>query len=323
MFSTIVRLCGLALTVFALLSGCNAPEKTQSNNISVFVSILPQEYFVERIGGTRVRVQALVVPGQSPATYFPTQKQMAALSQADIFFRIGVPFENALIPKIEKTMDQLIIVDTRKGITLRKMEMEHIEDGTDTDHDHDTDTDAEPEQETEGDHEETAHNHADGDDPHIWLDPRLVILQARTITDALIAADPDAKSYYLSNYDSFVKDLEALHTRLASVLHQVKGKTLLVFHPTFGYFADAYGLEQIAIEISGKEPTARQLAHLIEKVKKFEVKVIFVQPQFSQKSAAAIAEAIGGTVVALDPLSRDYIRNLEEIARKIEQGLTQ
>jgi zinc transport system substrate-binding protein len=269
-----------------------ASPPASTGKIVVFTSIVPQEYFVERIGGNRVEVQALVKPGSSPATYEPTPRQMAALSEARLYFRIGIPFENALLPNIEETMKGLRIVDTRKGITLRAMKAHHHDESED-------------------------HQHDGGNDPHIWLNPRLVKLQAQTIAEALIEVDPDGKDVYKKNLAAFLKDLDVLDAKLAEALAPVKGKTFLVFHPAWGYFADAYGLEQEPIEIEGKEPSAKQLARIIEEAKEEGVRVIFVQPQFSQASAEQIAEAIGGAVVPIDPLARDYITNLEAVAAKV------
>jgi zinc transport system substrate-binding protein len=286
----------LAAAIAVAITSCSpSPPSVAGEKVSVFTSIVPQEYFVERIGGDRVEVQALVKPGSSPATYEPTPIQMAALSEAKLFLRIGVPFENAFLPKIEETLEDLRIVDTRKGITLRKMKARHDQ------------ADEQP--------------YEAGTDPHIWLSPRLVKTQARTIADALIQADPAGKAAYEKDLAVFLKDLDALDAKLAKALAPVKGKTFMVFHPAWGYFADAYGLAQEPIEIEGKEPSALQLARIIEQAKQEGVRVIFVQPQFSQASAKQVAEAIGGAVVPIDPLARDYIANLEAVATKVSAAL--
>jgi len=263
-----------------------------ADRISVFTSIVPQEYFVERVGGDRVQVQALVTPGSSPATYEPTPRQMAALSEAAIFFRIGVPFENAFVPKIEGMAEGLRIVDTRTGVTLRSMKHAH---SASCDH--------------------------GGTDPHIWLNPRLVKVQARTIADALIEDDPAGKATYEANLAVFLEDLDALDAHLVEALAPVKGKTFMVFHPAWGYFADAYGLQQEPIEIEGKEPSGQQLARVVEMARSEGVRVIFVQPQFSARSAERVTEAIDGAVVPIDPLADDYVANLERVASAVHEAL--
>lgn len=268
--------------------------------VSAFVSILPQAGFLDRLGGGRVRVEVLVPPGQSPATYTATAAQMARLSEAQVYFRIGVPFENVLLPKLARSVKGVRIVDTRRGITLRRMahHHHHDEDG----HDH-------------GEEEEA------GADPHIWLSPELAAQQATTMVEALVEIDPGGASVYRANLRTFTRELEALHGRLLEAFRPLKGRTLMVFHPAWGYFADAYGLRQEAIEIEGKTPSARQLGRIIDHAKHEGAKVIFVQQQFDQRCARAVASSIGGAVVALDPLARDYLPNLERIAAEVRKAL--
>lgn len=256
--------------------------------LSLFVSIQPQAYFVERVGGSHVEVEVLVGPGQSPATFELTPQQMAKLTQADAYFRIGLPFEKRLVGKIQTALSDLRVVDTHQGIKLRTMEHEH---------------------------------HNDGSDPHIWLDPKLVKVQAATVCEELCRLDPVNVDAYKKNLETFKADLDEVDAKITQALEPLKGRKFYVFHPSYGYFGDAYGLTQVAVEVEGKEPGARQLAALIDQAKEDSVKVIFVQPQFSAKSAEAVAEAIGGVVVPIDPLARDYLKNLEDIAEKIVRGL--
>lgn len=298
---------GCVLVVGLLFSdvGVRAGEE----RVQVFVSIVPQKTFVKRIGGDRVAVDALVSPGSSPATYEPIPRQMAALSRAELYLRIGVPFENAVLPKIRGTYPDLRIVDTRNGIRLRTMKA-HVHGDA---HEH-----GERDHSEEHGHEEEERK---GTDPHIWLDPLLVTQQARTIADALIEVDPDHEAVYEDNYAEFAESLDRLDAELGEALAPVKGETLFVFHPAWGYFADRYGLEQEPVEIEGKEPSARQLAQIVSRAKTEGVKVIFVQPQFSQASARQIARAIDGAVVPIDPLAANYIENLRTVARKVRNAL--
>jgi len=283
--------------------------KEPAERLHVFVSILPQAYFVERVGGEGVRVDVLVQPGESPATYSPTPRQMADLSRADVYCRIGVPFEQGLVPRIRTSLPDLRIVDTRQGITLRRMESHlagilSLGNGSDDGHDHD-------------------HSAEEGDDPHIWLDPMRVKQLAATIRDTLAELRPAQKDVFADNYRTFARDLDDLHARLARVLAPVRGEEIFVFHPAYGYFAEAYGLQQVAVEIGGKEPGARHLGRFIDLAKEREVKVVFVQPQFSRHAAESIARSIGGAVVPLDPLARDYLANMEQMAQHVAQALRQ
>ncbi len=259
--------------------------------VPVMVSIQPLAYFVQRVGGDRIFVSVLVPSGRNPATYAPAPSQILALSKSKIIFIAGVPFENSLMPKIKTGSGHIRVIDTRSGIRLRKMEGEHHNDKS------------------------------DGYDPHIWMSPVLVKTQAKTIYDALVTIDPDGKAFYRDNLKLFIKDLEMLDAKISDVLSNVKGETIFVFHPAFGYFADAYGLKQMSVEIQGKAPKGKALSSFIKKAKKNNVHVIFVQPQFDQNSAKKIAHAIGGAVVSVDPLAYDYIKNLENMADKVKNAI--
>jgi zinc transport system substrate-binding protein len=272
-------------------------QEDPAGKLHIFVSIAPQAYFVERIGGERVDVEVLVAPGQSHETFEPAPKQMAALSGADLYFRIGLPFEDRLLDKLSAANDNVRVINTREGITLRQIE-----------------------EYTDGSQDE-GHDHHGQPDPHIWLNPRLVEIQARHIAAGLTALDSLNKAVYEQNLRGFTQDLRQIDSTIAEILAPLKERKIYVFHPAFGYFTDAYKLTQVAVEIGGKEPGGQQLAELISRAQQDSVRVVFVQPQFSQKSARTIAEAIGGTVVPLDPLARDYLENLRRLARTIERAL--
>jgi zinc transport system substrate-binding protein len=261
--------------------------------IKVFVSILPQAYFAERVGGERVSVEVLVGPGQSPATYEPTPNQMAALAESGVYFTIGVPFERRLLAKIAGTMTGLNIVDVREGVKLRYMASDDNPEGRE----------------------------AGAADPHVWLDPLRVRIIAKNICRELQRLDPAYSGYFDRQSRAFQADLDKVHNLISETLSALRGKEFLVFHPAYGYFGDRYGLKQVAVEMEGKEPSARQMDLLVEWARKKNVRVIFVQSQFSTKSAEAVADAIGGVVVRINPLARDYLQNMIDMANKLAGGL--
>jgi len=302
-----VILCFLAALTLLAVCPAGAESPGSSQPLKVFVSILPQAYFVERIGGPNVEVNVMVGPGQDVHTYEPTPKKMIELAQAKVFFLTGVPFEARIAKKLGSAFKNLEMVDTTKGLKLRALE-EAEEDGHHEKH---------------GKHEEGHHHEKGETDPHVWLDPNLVKIQAGTIAEALSSLDPARAPEYAKNLKEFQAELDSLNTLLAKSLEAVKGKEFYVFHPAYGYFADAYGLKQVPVEIEGKEPSARNLAALIRRAREEGVKVIFVQPQFSSKSAETIAEAINGVVVSLDPTARDYLSNMKDMALKIKAALTE
>jgi len=289
----------------------NAAEKREGK-VKAFVSILPIAYFVERVGGPNVEVSVLVGPGQDPHTFEPTPRLMAKLANARVLFKMGFPFEETIIKKIGSTFKNVEVVDLQQGIKVRTLTEEEAE-AEEAEHEH-------GHGHGQGQHRE--HSREPGEiDQHTWLDPQLAKIQARTIADNLIRIDSAHKDRYEKNLKDFQADLDAIHYQLTKALAPVKGKTFFVFHPAYGYFGDAYGLKQIPVQMGGKEPTARQLARLIQLAKEDEVRVIFVQPQFSKKGAEALAQAIGGAVVPLDDLAPDYIKNLREMAAKLDSAL--
>jgi len=271
------------------------PTLVQASNapMEIFVSILPQKYFVERVGGERVSVSVMVRPGQSPATYEPTPRQLSHLSKARLYFRIGVAFEDIWLDRISASNPQMKIIDTRRGITLRDMESVAQKQGSAV--------------------------RVANKDPHVWTNPLLVKIMAAHIRDALIASDPTNQVDYEKNYATFAVDLERLDQWIRDLFHGVSSRNFMVFHPSWGYFADAYGLRQIPIESAGKEPGPKTLSSLIERGRKAQVKVIFVQQQFSRRAAETVAQAIGARVVMVDPLAENYLDNLRHIAQSFAE----
>ena len=280
---------------FLLLCGGHAQA---GKKLAVFVSIPPQKYFLQQIGRQRVDVQVMVQPGASPATYEPKPRQMAAISRTHIYFAIGVPFEKIWLKKIAAANPDMQVVHTDQGIQKIPMAANY----------------AESEQHREK-------NQPGEFDPHIWLSPSLVMIQARTILNALVEIDPDHRAVYETNTKVFLSKLEALDADFKNMFAGKQGFEFLVFHPSWGYFARSYGLQQVPIEIEGKDPKPAQLKELIEHAKKKHINVIFVQPQFSSRSAELVAKEIGGRVIFADPLASDWSGNLREVAQKFKVAL--
>jgi zinc transport system substrate-binding protein len=298
---TAILYCAAFSAILFLGSTPVCPEShgESKNKIKVFVSILPQAYFVERVGGERVDVSVLVGPGYSPATYEPTPRQMAELGKAKVYFRIGVPFENVWIMRISRANPRMNVIDTRHNVELRSMKAYHP-------------------------HKAEEHHPSPKEmkDPHIWLSLRLVKIQAQNICHALISEDPAHKTYYEGNLEAFSHDLDRLDAAIKSVFKNLKTRKFMAFHPAWGYFAHDYGLEQIPVEVEGKEPSARGLADLIARANQEGIKVVFVQAQFSTRNAETVARAIGGRIVQIDPLAKDYLKNMKKITetfRKVVQ----
>lgn len=257
--------------------------------VEVFVSIPPQKWLSDRIGGQHVTTGVLIPKGQDPHTFEPTPKQVEALGHSLLYFTVGLEFEEQIITKIRQSSSKLQIVDCAAGIEKLAM----------------------------------AEHHHDGLDPHVWLSPANLKIMAAEMAKAMIAADPQNSGDYTANLDKLSRELNVLDLNIATQLKPYAGATFFVFHPSFGYFAKRYGLNQEAVEVEGKLPTPKQLSGLIAEAKADGVKVIFVQPQFDSRSGEVIATAIGGEVVPLDALAEDVKGNLETIANKISTALAQ
>jgi zinc transport system substrate-binding protein len=272
----------------------------------VCVSILPQKYFLEKIGGDLVDITVLVPPGASPHTYEPKPGQMVAVSKAKAYFAIGVPFENAWLGRLKAGNPDMPVVQTQSGV-------EKIPMAAHSEHEEAHAGKAEGD-----DHEEHA-----GLDPHIWLDPNLVKIQAKNIVEGLKTADPANAAAYAANYRTFLKECDALDATIRKTLAAASAahSSFIVFHPSWGYFAKAYGLTQIPIEVEGKEPSPKELASLITFARDKGVNVIFVQPQFSEKSASVVAKEAGATLARLDPLAEDWNGNLLHAAEALRNAV--
>ena len=253
----------------------------------VFVSIVPQQYFVEKIAGEHVRVHVMVPPGGSPHTYEPKPGQMRALAKSTAYFSIGVTFEDAWLDRIRSANPDMKMIHTDQKIKKREINEGH---GHGHDHGHD-------------------HGHSD---PHIWLSPPLVMLQARNILEGLIMVDPDNRTEYQDNYQTFIREIAELDVFLQNRL--TPGTRFMVYHPSWGYFADAYGLVQISIEVEGKAPKARQIQETIRHAREKNIDSILVQPQFSTRDAETIAREIDGKTVIADPLAANWSDNLKAVA---------
>ena len=286
------------VTAFYLL----VASVSAADRIPVFVSIAPQAYFVQQIGKDFVDVQILVEPGADPHTYEPKPQQMVALSKAELYFAVGIEFEKARLGKLSAMNPNLRIVHTDRAILKQPMAAHHHSETSQK--------------------QDLEHDHDPGKlDPHIWLSPPLVMLQARSMLTALQAVDPAHGSIYESNYRAFIMQLVDLDAQLRSTFDQFKGAPFMVFHPSWGTFAHTYGLRQVPIEIEGKRPKPAQLKELIQHARDDGIKVVFVQPQFSTKSAEQISKAIDGRVAVVDPLALDWATNLKKAAEELNHAL--
>ena len=251
--------------------------------IKIFVSIPPQKFLVEQIGSNRVSVRTMVNPGSNPETYEPTPKQMAALSESQLYFKIGVPFETAWIDKIEKLNQDLIVIYCCDKIVSHKTSSYDL-------------------------------------DAHIWTSPKNAKFLATLIKNTLVGFDPQDKNFYENNYAILIDRLDALDRDIHNQLVQLNNRYLIVSHPSWGYFADTYNLKQLSIEQDGSEIRAKKLSRLIELAKAENIHTVYTQKQVNNASAKILASEIGAKLVELDPLAENYIENMRQVVTKIMQG---
>ena len=289
----------LILMLAVTACGCrgSSPDSPGAR-LRVAVSIIPQVWLVQQIGGEHVDVVAMVNPGESHETYQPSDAQISQVMSGAALFCIGIPFENGRALAAIRSQGKLRVVDTREGLALR--EMGPLERGGETSH---------------AGH---AHGHAhEGKDPHVWLSPRLLKTQARTIAKTLGELDPAHRAAYDRNLAATQQKLDAADREIRRVLEPYRGRMFFVFHPAWGYFADDYGLKQVAIEAEGKEPSDEEATSLQKMARQQGIKVVFVQPQIASRGAEAIAQAIGARLDTLDPLAPDVLDNLVRAAKAI------
>ncbi|MFA6196252.1 MAG: zinc ABC transporter substrate-binding protein [Sulfurimonas sp.] len=271
----------------------------------VIVSILPEKTFVQKIAKDLVEVTVMVEPGSSPHSYEPKSTQMISIAKADIYFSIGVEFEGVWLEKFKSQNPNLRFINLSENVPKIQMKEEHHE-------------------EEHGKHENAKHEaHKDehqheGVDPHTWTSPKNVAIMAHAIYKSLSEIDPQNEKSYKTNLDEFIKEIEDTDKEIKNALKDIGSNTpFMVFHPSWGYFADAYNLTQISVEVNGKNPKPKEMITIIKEAKEEKVKVIFTQPEFSDKSAQVIAKELNIPVKKISNLDAEWSQNLIYMAKSI------
>lgn len=285
---------GLLLSLLLLLVGCKGSN--EENTRVLFVGITPYEFAVKSLVGDSYAVETLIKEGQNAHSFSPTPKQIHRLSKATIYFSSGLEFEKSLIPRIKKLNPKVKIIDLSS--VVKKRFLDPSSHGASC----------------------SEHNHS-GDDPHIWLSPRLFEKQVETMATALIKSDSTLKESVEANLQGFKHANDSLIGTLQKQLAPLSGGTIYVYHPAFGYFTDEFNLIQKAIETGGKEPSAKELQRLVGEIKEHKVSVLFVQKQYSKKSAEVIAKEANCRVVPINPMPSDYFSDLQSLGTTIATEL--
>ncbi|MEG1611657.1 MAG: zinc ABC transporter substrate-binding protein [Alistipes sp.] len=268
------------LTLTLLLS-CTPQQKV--DNKTLYVSILPLRTLVSQIVGEDFNIEVLVPAGASPETFEPTAKQFIGLNEAQLVFNVGlIDFENNLLSKVADTAK---VVNLSHGIDLIAGSCSHCVDGK---------------------------HHAHGIDPHVWTSPRELQIMATNAYNAIQHTWPDSTQYG-RNYEALMARLQTLDTSIAERITAAQIKYFIIYHPALTYYARAYGLEQLAIENEGKEPSAKRLSQIINRARRDGVHRIFYQKQFPASTVEIIARDIDANYVEIDPLHEDIIANIQNI----------
>lgn len=250
---------------------------------TLLVSVAPYQSLVERIAGDAFEVKTVVPPGSNPHAYEPTAKQIGSIGQGLLWFRIGESFEKKILPVLQEKNRALADCDLRQGLFLI--------------------------------HESGCNCHAEvQEDRHFWLSPKSLISQVHTITSSLIQHFPEQKETFQINGAGLIQDLEALDTELKTILEKATRRSFLVSHPAFAYFCKDYHLEQISIEVGGKEPTSKHLTQIMTHMSLNQAKLALAMPQHSNKGVELIADKLGLHLHTIDPYAPDYFETMRLLA---------
>ena len=265
-----------------------------NEKITIAVSIAPQEFLVVKLAGDTALIQVMIPSGADPHTYEPKPEQVRKLASASIFFAIGGEFEQAWLPRFRSVNPGMKTVFSHEWIKRLAGNQ----------------------------HQHGGHAHQ-GEDPHVWLAPPLMLLLARSMAFELVKLEPGKQEFYLKNLESLSREIVELDLELMSLLADLPegNRTILVNHPAWDYFCRFYGLEQLAVETGGKEPKPRDLQKLINQAKSLGFRKVFVEKGSSHRSAAVVAKAIGAEIIEIDPLSADWAQNLREVGRAFYAAL--
>lgn len=279
--------------IILLATACSPREADNPAKLKVYAAVPPLAWLAGQIGGEHVDVHVMIPSGSDPHVFEPTPRQLSDLGGADLYLLGSLPFEQRIIVRIKGSGAHVRITDIATGIET-----------------------ADP-----AEHDSTQGDSHGASDPHIWLSPRNLKVIADNITEALITADPENSAEYRANSLALHRKIDDLQVEIAGMLSQYAGEAVYVQHPAFGYFLKEFGLRQEAVEDTSGSVAARHLSDLIDMARADGVRAIFTQPQFSDRGAKTVAEAIGAEVRYLDPLAADVLTNMRSMAVAIRDEL--
>lgn len=279
----------LFIYIATLLSivGCVTTRKSEP---TMFVSIAPLKPIVEQIVGDDFKVEVLVPAGAAPELFEPTPRQQMALNDAQLIFGTGLlDFEQALLGRIKHTSR---VVNLSQGIELIAGECCHAH------HAH--------------------HHHAHGVDPHIWCSPKSLQKMAENAYHAIRTTLPDSL-HYGERYTALCERLLELDEEVTEMCSNSPHSYFIIFHPALTYLARDYGIEQVALERDGNEPSLKYLTAVIERARRDGIRRIYYQATTPHHHIETISRDLGATAIEIDPLAEDIFTNIREITRSITE----
>lgn len=271
------------LLIFTL-TGCNTTTENKQDKKIIAVSIAPQATFLEKICEDDFEIVTTIPAGASPETYEPTPKEMEKLSDSLIYFALGVPAEQTILNKLPKTTRVIKLQDLVNDV------YPDIKIG-------------------------------DVRDPHIWLSIKRACVIVSKMEEVLSNTDSKNSDLYKKNAKNYILELNSLDNQIKDTFKNCKSNKFIVFHPSFSYFAEDYGLKMYALEHEGKEATAKRIADMIDFAKEQKINTIFYQIENPTKQVLAFAEEIDGKAIMLEPLSPDYINNIKKMAYLLSEAM--
>jgi len=289
----------LVLVILVAISGClseGTDGRGTPHGKTAVVTVLPQAEIVREIAGGDWEVVVVVPTGVEPHTYEPTASQVARVSRADAYVRLGpdlMPFEDTLVQRITAREPGIAIIDMSEGISLLY---------------------------GDGKGDEGITRSRTGADPHIWLSPANLLIMAENVARGLSELDPAHAADYAARKNAYLEKIDSCTGAIRRNVSGLEGRSFLVFHPAFGYFARDFSLNQVAVGEGGHEPGPAGLSRLVSLAREEGISVVFAEPQFSTRESEVIAREINGTVVLVDPLAPDVLENLVRISGAIRNS---
>jgi len=269
----------ILFVVILVVLPVSAEVKTR---LQVFVSVPPQRWLVERIGGESVEVFVMLSAGQTPETFDPSLRQVKALADAQVYFLVGVPFESSLKDTLERNYPGLRVIDCCDAI-LKEEERKL--------------------------------------DPHVWTSPTRVAELAGLVFHVLREENPAGRAEYADSYERLLEDLSELDDRARRRLAGRRTDYFITAHASWGYMARDYGLKEVSIERNGREIGPKGMIRLLDIARREALDTVFVQPQFRSTVVRTLAEAIGADIQILDPLAEDYLANMNLVIERLAGAL--